>query len=184
MASAASGPRPVLIPPGSEVGFLGDAAIPADLYFVAHEPVEIIGMGFPARVDWSLLWERGVRHVVCLTHDADVPYDAAPLTTHPHALQDLFTRPDGPLDPEREREVVDRAAQVVVDAVRRGEGVAVHCRGGRGRVGTVLGVALVRLGHAPNDVVTWFDRLHRTRGKGGWPESPWQADAVRATPRG
>ena len=123
--------RPVLIPPGSEVGFLGDAAIPADLYFVAHQPVEIIGMGFPSRIDWQLLWERGVHHVVCLTHDADVPYDATPLTTHAFGLQDLFTRPAGPDDPEHERAVIARAAQVVVDAVHAGEGVAVHCRGGR-----------------------------------------------------
>jgi hypothetical protein len=178
VAAASGATRPVLIPPGSEVGFLGDAAIPADLYFVAHQPVEIIGMGFPSRVDWQLLWERGVRHVVCLTHRDATPYDASPLTVHLHGLQDLFARPEGPDDPDRERALVHAAAGAVVDAVLAGEGVAVHCRGGRGRVGTVLGVALVRLGHAPADVVTWFDRLHRMRGKGGWPETPWQAEVV------
>jgi hypothetical protein len=51
--------------------------------------------------------------------------------------------------------------------------------GGRGRTGTVVGVALVQLGHDGDDVV---DYLHRTavgRGRRGWPESPWQANVVR-----
>jgi hypothetical protein len=166
-----------LLAPGAEVGFLGTAAIPAELYFVTRSPIALVGMAYPSRIDWSLLAAEGVHHVVCLTHD-DPPYDASPLQVHGIALQDLFARHNGPDDPDRERERVLRAAGIVVEAARRGEGSAVHCRGGRGRAGTVLGVALVQLGHDPKRVVTYLDQLHRARSKDGWPEHPWQADQV------
>ena len=86
-------------------------------------------------------------------------------------------------DPEREHEIVERAAADVVDHVRRGIGVAVHCMGGRGRTGTVVGVALVRLGHDPDAVVDYLHRVAVGRGRRGWPESPWQAETVRARAR-
>ena len=170
-----------LLPPAAEVGFLGAAAMPAELYFVTRSPVALVGMGYPSRIDWSLLAAEDVRHVVCLTHD-EPPYDPAPLQVHGIALQDMFARTGGPDDPVAERERVHRAAAVVVGAVERGEGAAVHCRGGRGRAGTVLGVALVQLGHDPQRVVDYLDRLHRARGKDGWPEHPWQAGVVLASP--
>jgi hypothetical protein len=44
----------------------------------------------------------------------------------------------------------------------------------------VLGTALVMLGHEPETVVAYLDRTHTIRGKGGWPESAWQADTVRS----
>ncbi|HEY3832823.1 MAG TPA: hypothetical protein VGO03_11055, partial [Acidimicrobiia bacterium] len=166
-----------LLAPGAEVGFLGSAAMPAELYFVCRSPVALAGMAYPSRIDWSLLAAEGVQHVVCLTHD-DPPYDASPLAVHGIALQDLFARHGPPDDPERERARVLRAAGIVVAGAQRGEGSAVHCRGGRGRAGTVLGVALVQLGHDPKRVVSYLDQLHRARSKDGWPEHPWQADTV------
>src|SRR4051794_11103146 len=112
-------------------------AMPAELYFLTRRPVALAGMAYPARVDWDALHDEGLRHVVCLTHDA-APYDPAPLTITAIALQDLYTGvvPD---DPDAELARIRRAATVVVDALARGDGVAVHCRGGRGRAGTVLG---------------------------------------------
>jgi len=160
------------------VGFLGDAAIPGDLYFVSRDPVTIVGMGFPARIDWSLLAAEGVGHVVCLTHHDAPPYDPAPLRLTAIGLEDLWTARE-PTDPVRELDRVERAADAVVASVRAGVGVAVHCRGGRGRAGTVLGVALAWLGHDPDHVVDYLNALHLVRGKGGWPESPWQAGIVR-----
>ena len=35
------------------------------------------------------------------------------------------------------------------------------------------------LGHEPDAVVAHLDRIHTIRGKGGWPESAWQAETVR-----
>ena len=151
--------------------------MPDDLYWVSRMPAAIVGMAYPGRADWAQLHAEGVGHVVCLTHDA-VPYDASPCTASPFRLQDLVSG-GPPLEPERERAVVERAAADVVDHVRRGIGVAVHCMGGRGRTGTVVGVALVRLGHDPDTVVDYLHRVAVGRGRRGWPESPWQADTVR-----
>jgi hypothetical protein len=52
--------------------------------------------------------------------------------------------------------------------------------GGRGRTGTVIGVALVRLGHDPDAVIEYLHQLAVGRGRRGWPESPWQAEVVRS----
>ena len=43
----------------------------------------------------------------------------------------------------------------------------------------MIGCALVLLGHEPDAVVAHLDRIHTIRGKGGWPESAWQAETVR-----
>jgi hypothetical protein len=133
-------------------------------------------MAYPGRADWARLHAEGVAHVVCLTHD-DPPYDPAPCTVSATRLQDLV---DGrrPADERTESARVLAAAGVVVEHVRRGAGVAVHCMGGRGRTGAVLGMALVALGHDPDLVVSYLDRTARARGRRGWPESPWQAELV------
>jgi hypothetical protein len=169
--------RPRLLDPASDVGFIGDVSVPGELYFVSRAPVVIAGMGYPARVDWDLLAAEGIAHVVCLTHHDAPPYDPAPLRVTAIGLEDLWTA-TAPADPVRERQRVHDAASAVVDSITRGDGVVVHCRGGRGRAGTVLGVALVRLGHEPAAIASWFDLLHVRRGKGGWPESPWQAEML------
>ena len=167
-----------LLPPAAEVGTIGEAMIPADLYFVARDPVALVGMGYPARVDWRALHAAGVGHVVCLTHDDPPPYDCTPLRCTAIALTDLYSRPVGPSDRFEERRRVEQAAAAAVESITAGVGVAVHCRGGRGRTGTVIGLVLVHFGHRPERVVDYLDRLHRARGKDGWPESPWQAAVV------
>lgn len=175
-------PRPKLLDPASEVGFLGEVSIPGELHFVSRDPVVIAGMGYPARVDWSLLADEGIEHIVCLTHHDTAPYDASPLRVTAIGLEDLWTRRE-PSDPPLERLRVSTAADAVVQSVFDGEGVAVHCLGGRGRTGTVLGVALVRLGHNPEAIVSYLHTLHVRRGKTGWPESPWQAEQVMSVAR-
>jgi len=150
--------------------------VPDDLYWIAREPVALAGMSYPGRADWKLLHEHGVGHVVCLSHDT-ARYDAAPCTISAVRLQDLVSGSD-PAQPERERELVSTAADDVAAHLARGIGVAVHCMGGRGRTGTVIGRALVRLGHAPEEVVAHLDRVAKARGRRGWPESPWQAGVV------
>jgi Swiss Army Knife protein, DSP-PTPase phosphatase domain len=168
-----------LLPPGAYTGFLGQLCVPDDLYWISRAPAAIVGMSYPGRADWSLLHTEGIGHVVCLTHDAP-PYDTAPCSANAFRLQDLFSG-GAPADPESERAMVERAAADVVDHVTRGIGVAVHCMGGCGRTGTVLGVALVQLGHDPNSVVEYFHRVMVGRGRRGWPESEWQSELVRST---
>jgi len=73
------------------------------------------------------------------------------------------------------REHLKNLMPVVREALAHGEGVVVHCAGGRGRTGTVLGATLVSLGFAPAEVVAHLDLVHKARGTSGWPESPWQS---------
>jgi protein-tyrosine phosphatase len=168
-----------LVPPGSIVGFLGELAVPADFYWVVREPVPLAGMAYPGRVDWPALAAEGLGHVVCLT-DNEPRYDPSPLTHTAVRLVDLFTG-GTPRDVASEETRVRTAVDAVVAQFERGTGVVVHCMGGRGRAGTVLGAALVRLGHDADDVVDYLHRVHVGRGrKDGWPESPWQASIVRA----
>jgi len=167
---------PRLLPPGSGAGFLGELAVPAELYWVIRQPAPLAGMSYPRRQSWDALRQAGFAHVVCLTH-ADAPYDPAPLTVTSVLLQDLYARPE-PDDPGHERAQALAAAVVVVERLAAGEGVVVHCHAGRGRTGTVIGCALVQLGLDPETVVEWLHRVQRTRGKRGWPEQPWQAEVV------
>ena len=166
-----------LLPVGAHTGFLGNLCVPDDLYWVSRTPTALAGMSYPGRADWSLLATEGIGHVVCLTHDV-APYDTAPCTVTAVKLQDLVSG-NAPDEPERERDLAIAAAADVVDHINDGIGVAVHCMGGRGRTGTVIGVALVQLGHDPEAVVEHLHQLAVGRGRRGWPESRWQADVVR-----
>ena len=86
-----------------------------------------------------------------------------------------------PLIPEREHAHRRRAAADVVDA-RSSAASASPCTAWAAGAGPApsLGVALVRLGHDPDAVVDYLHRVAVGRGRRGWPESPWQADTVRA----
>jgi rhodanese/phosphatase family protein len=167
-----------LVPPGTDTGtWIGELCIPDDLYWIARAPVALAGMAYPGRADWSVLHDEfGIGHVVCLTADAP-PFDYAPCTVTSIRLQDLVSG-GPPSDRDEERARVERAAADVVAHLERSVGVAVHCMGGRGRTGTVIGVALVQLGHDPGDVVDYLHRSAVGRGRRGWPESPWQAEVV------
>jgi hypothetical protein len=167
-----------LVSPGAYAGeWLGELCVPDDLYWIARQPVPLVGMSYPGRADWSLLHAQGVCHVVCLTDEAP-RYDPAPCSVFAVRLQDLVSG-GPPTDPATECATIVRAADDVVAHLERGIGVAVHCMGGRGRTGTVLGVALVRLGHEPDAVVDYLHRVATGRGRRGWPESAWQADVVK-----
>lgn len=169
-----------LLPPGTDTGtWIGELCIPDDLYWIARTPTALAGMAYPGRADWTLLREHGIGHVVCLTADTP-PLDYAPCTVTAIRLQDLVSG-GAPQHPDEERARVDNAAADVVAHLERDIGVAVHCMGGRGRTGTVIGVALVQLGHDADDVVDYLHRSAVGRGRRGWPESPWQAATVRGS---
>jgi protein-tyrosine phosphatase len=93
------------------------------------------------------------------------------------ALEDLVFG-DPPREPEREAARIQAAATAALDKLSAGEGVIVHCYGGRGRTGTVLGGILRQMGYAGVDICDYFDRLHKARGKTGWPEAAWQGELI------
>ena len=65
------------------------------------------------------------------------------------------------------------------EKIDAGEGVVVHCMGGIGRTGTVIGCVLRDFGFSADEVVAYLDRINRSRGLRGWPETEWQAEMVR-----
>lgn len=154
--------------------------IPRDLYFMIDSPAPLAGMPYPHALTashWVTLGKT-FQHVVNLCED-ESPHECAPLNPlHAVKLQDLVSG-GAPNNPKREAAKILRAADVIVAALRRGEGVVVHCMGGRGRTGTVLGCALRRLGHGADEVVAQLDAVHKARGRRDWPEADWQEQLVR-----
>ncbi len=172
---------PRVCAPGWGTGFLADLTVPGEFWHALRAPGLLAGAAFPGRIDWAALAATGFTDVVCLTH-AEPPYDPTPLAFHGFAMQDLLAAHDGPADPDAERAATIDAARLTADAVVDGRGVVVHCRAGRGRTGTVIGCALVMLGHDPAFVVEWLDAVQRGRNRAGWPEQDWQRATVLTCP--
>ncbi len=146
--------------------------VPEAFYTVLEAPARLAGMVRPGdRTPWGRLAQAGYRYVVCLTDDAP-PYDPKPVEAlHAVRLEDLYGG-HAPSNPEREEARIVEAIDRTYEAIRDGHGVIVHCAGGTGRTGTVIGGVLRRFGHAADDVRTYLDRLHRRR-RTAWPESAW-----------
>ncbi len=169
--------REIAFAPLEKMPPIAGLVVPGDGYWILVRPAPLLGMIRPsAGTPWNALCDAGVRCVVCLTDDVP-PYDPAPLTVaHSVGLQDLYGGIT-PSDPPGEKRRIDLAADAVVAALRRGEGVVVHCAGGTGRTGTVLGATLIRLGIPPADAVARIQAASKLRGR-HWPESPWQQDVL------
>ena len=153
-------------------------AVPQQFYWVLSEPVPLAGMSLPrGQIPWDLLHFEGFRWVVCLCSETP-KYDPAPLQRLVTVeLCDLDER-DLPENPELEEKAVRAIATKVVEKLRDGEGVIVHCAGGRGRTGTVLGVVLKMLGLEDREVLQFLNRVHQLRRTPGWPEATWQKEVV------
>ncbi len=155
-------------------------AVPAELYVVADEPALLGGMALPRpTTPWAALHAAGFRNVLSLEPARFDPAPLARLETVP--LQDLHGGRH-PKTPDDERASVLRAARLVHEAITRGEGTVVHCVGGTGRTGTVLGCVLRLMGHPAEDAIAYLARVNQARGGRTWPEAPWQAETVRGCP--
>jgi hypothetical protein len=176
--------------------------IPHDFYWVPGTPAPLAGMKLPRPspspqtakngiplpqqlnnattnnclpFPWSELAKAGFKYVVAL-HPAK--YDPSPLTLlSTTSLEDLVSG-GPPADPENEIRKIKNIVNAIVQKLRSGEGVVVHCWGGRGRTGTVIGCVLCELGYKPAEIIAWLNTIHQERGKPGWPESTWQSELV------
>ena len=158
-------------------------SIPREFYWINSDHPTLAGMRLPSHeTPWQELHEWGFRWVVCLCSDRPVydPHPLRPLVTV--ELSDLVESPV-PANPRDEQEAISLIADRIIEKLRGDEGVVVHCAGGRGRTGTVLGMVLRKLGYPPERIVPFLDTVNKERGKPGWPESPWQQEVVenRAT---
>lgn len=93
-------------------------------------------------------------------------------------MEDLYRGFD-PEDPEREEGLIRQATDVIRTKMDEGEGVVVHCVGGIGRTGTVLGCVLRDLGFSADEVINYLNEINQERGFGGWPETKWQGERIR-----
>lgn len=166
---------PMIEPPNGKP-IIG-VSVPDELYWVLDTPALLAGMKYPRRhFPWGEIAKAGFTRLVAL-HPGD--YDPAPLTLlSSEKLEDLV-HGGPPRSPDRERDKIGEIVRSVVAALQAGDGVVVHCVGGRGRTGTALGCVLRELGHRSEEVIDFLDRVHKARGKAGWPESPWQGQLVR-----
>ena len=151
---------------------------PKELYKVLSSPAPLFGMRYPNNhFPWTALASEGVFWIVAL-HPGD--YDPSPLgVLNNEKLEDLV-HGGPPRDPVHETALIRQIVLSIVRVLQAGQGVVIHCWGGRGRTGTVIGCVLRELGHEPDPVLAYLDRLHKARGKPGWPESSWQGNLIKA----
>ncbi len=151
--------------------------VPHTLYWLLGCPAPLAGMKYPQGIPWTNLYELGGGHIVCLTDDTP-HYDPTPLQVLCAVQLEDLVHGGAPRNPPKAKERIRQAVNAIGDALQAGEGVLVHCAGGRGRTGTVIGCTLRALGVPAQHVVEHLRRVHEARGRGGWPESPWQAEIV------
>lgn len=160
-------------------GQLPDIKVPDELYCVLDVPGLLAGMRTPdKRIDWHSLSRRGFDYVVCL--ESNKPkYNPSPLRFLKCVeLENLSLPDDSPSEPRREEiyisEIVDRAERQLIS----GKGIVVHCGGGRGRTGTVIGCILKRMRYKSRAIINFLHDLHGKRDDSGWPEANWQSQLV------
>lgn len=153
--------------------------IPLNMYVILKEPALLAGMSHPEmRTPWKKIGDAGFSSVVCLC-DSKVFYDPYPLKVLFSAeLEDLH-HGYAPYDPETQEWLVRKAANVIREEMDSGKGIVVHCMGGIGRTGMVLGCVLRDLGFPADEVINYLDDINKLRGLRGWPETEWQAEMVR-----
>lgn len=154
--------------------------MPRNFYVVLTTPAPLAGMPYPSdQTPWKTFYDSGFSHVVCLA-DADPVYKPYPLTfLYSAELEDLY-HGGSPKDPRREARLIRVATALVIENISRGKGTIIHCAGGTGRTGTIIGCVLKALRFSANDIINYLDNLNRVRGKRGWPESVWQSDFVKS----
>lgn len=147
---------------------MSDEALPPGVYWV--NPGHLLAGPYPMRALDRLL-DTGITHFVNLTEPGELPPygdTLPPGVTHQRCSIRDFNIPTVP----QMRAILD----ALDTALDEGKTVYVHCWGGIGRTGTVIGCWLVRHGLSG---ATALDEITRLRGYAGSPETDEQRAFVR-----
>ena len=125
---------------------------------------------------WQALYDQGIQNVVCLMDDKPW-YDPAPLKLLTAVRLDDLVGNGFPTDEETEKVRIADVVDKVVKKIESGESVVIHCAGGTGRTGTVMGCVLRQMGYDAKSVFSVMDQINELR-NGGWPESDWQRELI------
>jgi hypothetical protein len=162
-----------------------------DCYWV--EPDALMAGDFPgaaddgaARTKLTALLDCGVRTFIDLTESFELwPYEEilADVAREKHLTVTYHSKPIEDLEvptPDFLRDILDTIKASLADHAP----VYVHCRGGVGRTGTVVGCWLIETGQSGSDVVEAIRLLRANVRKRSWPspESSKQVTFVREWP--
>lgn len=138
-----------------------------------------------ARRRMDAFLESGIRAFIDLTHPHElVPYEPilkeqARIYDYKVSYQRFAIRDHGIPSAQTMRLILD----TIDTDIQNGSPVYVHCWGGVGRTGTVVGCYLVRHGMSPKKALERVDQLYKTRPRDYFlvrsPETEEQADFVR-----
>lgn len=157
--------------------------VPEQFYWLKTGPAPLAGMPLPiGPFPWKALSMLGFTKVVCLCSETRL-YDPSPLRQVVRVeLEDPEEGP--PSSPLNEGRRYVELADRICGWVAEGDGVVVHCAAGRTRTGTLLGTVMVKQGFTARHVASLLNRIHRARGRGGWPKHRWSTDLLRSVERG
>jgi hypothetical protein len=127
-------------------------------------------------MDWNKMSSIGFRWVICAC-SKNPGYNPFPLKFL--AAIDLTDLSDGG-PPDNARAEFKQIAAIASKAfLKLNEGgILVHCEGGRGRTGTIIGAILRHCGYGAAEVIDFLNAAYVAAGRPCWPESPWQSQVV------
>ena len=123
-----------------------------------------------ARQKLERLYDAGIRHVINLMEPDEVDHDGNPFDSYKHALTEIAGKQDGRISfsryPIEDLHIPDADQMTAIldaidTAIDAHQPVYVHCWGGIGRTGTVVGCFLIRHGLATGRNV--LDMIHGLR---------------------
>jgi hypothetical protein len=127
-------------------------------------------------MDWKRMSSVGFRWVICACSE-DPGYDPFPLKFLARIGLTELSAKRQPDDPDTEFDQIAAIASQAFSKMNEGD-ILVHCEGGRGRSGTIIGAILRHCGYGAAEVIDFLDAAYRDAGRPCWPEKPWQSQVI------